>query len=289
MSEIAARVLWLLHFPYPDGTWRGLEKSYTVDGMQPLPPAAESMVSPSTPLLFEEEEEARRFAERFGVVGAVPVQVSLLTPFVGRSLDAVGAAGEDRAGRVDGSCHVCHGSGSAGIMAVDTVGPERDIPCSECDGTGLDALGQALKSLRGSEQTVRALRAERDEWKRKFERLHSAYEHGCPDCDYERICREVVVSALVEIGGLLGVEYDVDGHPEHGQYVDAVRGLTVERDALRAEAACAARMRPIVQALATEVSTSNPTILGVMRRLGHTEHLRTKGVGWLIQAAGDPK
>jgi hypothetical protein len=82
MSDTTSHRFWLLHFPYPDGTWRGLEKSYTADDLaQPPPPA-------STPMLFETEGDAQRFAERFGVVGAVPVQVALVTPLVRRSLDA---------------------------------------------------------------------------------------------------------------------------------------------------------------------------------------------------------
>lgn len=75
--------VWVLHSPYPDGTWRGIEKCCSrEDGL---------------PILFESKGAALDFERAHGLQadGYVPVQVTLITPWVRRSLDVAACSDRD--------------------------------------------------------------------------------------------------------------------------------------------------------------------------------------------------
>lgn len=88
---------WVLHSPYPDGTWRGLHKGVDVmlsaETMQPLRYGPPYEVQPPTldgaPLLFTSRTDAEEFAKKHNVVGMVPACVILTTPFVRRPLTSL--------------------------------------------------------------------------------------------------------------------------------------------------------------------------------------------------------
>lgn len=85
---------WILHSPYPDGTWRGLEKSAeaTLDAetlqLKPLGEAAFGR-DPGVPLLFPDQATAARFVETHKLEFLRPVRVLLIMPAVRAPLDAV--------------------------------------------------------------------------------------------------------------------------------------------------------------------------------------------------------
>lgn len=118
------------------------------------------------------------FRENYRIVVEHDAALQLEVTQLKRRCETMGAERDEARAEVerlrptrDGSCRVCGGSGSAGMKVVDDIGPERQIPCAECDGTGLDELGQAVKSLRASAQTNRALREDRDRllaWARRI-------------------------------------------------------------------------------------------------------------------------
>lgn len=62
------REYWVLHSPYPDGTWRGLEKC--------LSPEHESL------LIFESVVAAQRYIEKHDLINVQPVPVVLQHPHI---------------------------------------------------------------------------------------------------------------------------------------------------------------------------------------------------------------
>lgn len=91
--ELTDQEFWVLHTPYPDRTWRGLEKciELVLDAeLQPKRLSCEATGADyCVPLLFSEREGADAFIAKHGLVGAVPVRVLLVAPFVRQPLDAV--------------------------------------------------------------------------------------------------------------------------------------------------------------------------------------------------------
>ena len=70
-------VYWVLHSPYPDKTWRGIEKSSAHDD--------------GAPRLFEKKSDAEAFIVAHEMDPYfVPVEVCLVVPGVRRSLRSVG-------------------------------------------------------------------------------------------------------------------------------------------------------------------------------------------------------
>lgn len=64
---------WVVHSPYPDGTWRGIEKCASTEA--------------GAPLLFFSEQEAVNFIEEIMEAGLmIPVRVVLTTPSARRPL-----------------------------------------------------------------------------------------------------------------------------------------------------------------------------------------------------------
>ena len=90
---LADHEFWILHAPYPDQSWRGLEKcpALTLNAdLQPKPVRSECTGEDyEVPLLFTEEEGAWAFLRKHDIIGVVPVRVLLVTPFVRRPLDAI--------------------------------------------------------------------------------------------------------------------------------------------------------------------------------------------------------
>lgn len=72
-DEHNAVSVWVLHSPYPDGTWRGMEKCCSNEG---------------GPILFSSEQAALDFIveKRLEGNGYVAVRCVLITPLVRRSL-----------------------------------------------------------------------------------------------------------------------------------------------------------------------------------------------------------
>lgn len=67
--------VWVLHSPYPDGTWRGVEKCVTTQDS-------------NLPLLFESEQEALDFKSKHELEEMTPVLVRLVVPFVRRNINS---------------------------------------------------------------------------------------------------------------------------------------------------------------------------------------------------------
>jgi len=69
--------MWVLHSPYPNGTWRGLEKcagEYKSDLVDPL-------------MLFDSWQKAQAFKQCYGMKHHTPVLVRLVVPDVGGELE----------------------------------------------------------------------------------------------------------------------------------------------------------------------------------------------------------
>lgn len=96
-SKTTDVTLWVLHSPYPDKTWRGLEKCCTAaldEGTLNLvpygPPYSRSgHIVSEAPLLFETQGFAEAFAGLHDLQDMVPVPVRLTVPFVRRALDTL--------------------------------------------------------------------------------------------------------------------------------------------------------------------------------------------------------
>ena len=73
---MATHSYWVIHSPYPDGSWRGIEKCYS------------RYTWARTPELFESKEQAELAASGLGLLskGFVPVEVELKVPDVRGSL-----------------------------------------------------------------------------------------------------------------------------------------------------------------------------------------------------------
>jgi len=65
---------WILHSPYPDGTWRGIEKCAMDDDC-------------TGPLLFETCDEAKEFISKRCIDWFAPVKVTLSTPNIRGKLE----------------------------------------------------------------------------------------------------------------------------------------------------------------------------------------------------------
>ena len=67
--------VWVLHSPYPDGSWRGIEKCMTSEegGL----------------MVFDSEDTARAFLVQQDLIDMVPVRCLLTTPFVRRPVSVV--------------------------------------------------------------------------------------------------------------------------------------------------------------------------------------------------------
>jgi len=72
---------WTLHSPYPDKSWRGIEKCACVDLAQVY-----EETTGHTILLFDTQEEAQDFIEKRKVDWFVPVRVTLTVPDIRESL-----------------------------------------------------------------------------------------------------------------------------------------------------------------------------------------------------------
>lgn len=64
---------YVLHSPYPDKTWRGIEKCVSTGAS-------------GTPLLFDSKSDAQAYAERLSLQEFIPVEIELSTPGVRKPL-----------------------------------------------------------------------------------------------------------------------------------------------------------------------------------------------------------
>lgn len=76
MHKFATQSIWVLHSPYPDGTWRGIEKCMTLENCE-------------SPRSFASEELARSFCLEHELIDMTPVRCLLLTPGVRQSFGSV--------------------------------------------------------------------------------------------------------------------------------------------------------------------------------------------------------
>jgi len=82
---MTTHTVYLLHAPYPDGSWRGLEKcsGATGDG-EPCTGA-----NPAGTLVFSTREEAEAFAHKLNLPGFYVVEAALVTPSIRQPLNSV--------------------------------------------------------------------------------------------------------------------------------------------------------------------------------------------------------
>lgn len=80
---------WVAHCPYPDGTFRGLEKCTDVGFKWP---ALEPTLDPahlSSPVMLDTKEEIEEYIKAHDLKGFVPVCVHVITPVIRGALTAL--------------------------------------------------------------------------------------------------------------------------------------------------------------------------------------------------------
>jgi len=85
-TTVNTREMWVIHSPYPDHTWRGIEKCVHSEELNGL-------------LLFETAEDAQDRIESREIPFFYPVRILLTTPSVRNSLEAI----EDSASMIESS------------------------------------------------------------------------------------------------------------------------------------------------------------------------------------------